>query len=105
MGQLSAIAALLTSVFLLIAGNSLVNTLVATRAKLEAFPQLALALLASAYFVGMLAGTSCGKASSFARVATSVLTRLLPAISTKTEDRSAAMAEKLGKGARSNRNA
>lgn len=57
MGQLSAIAALLTSVFMLIAGNSLVNTLIATRAKLEAFPQLALGLLASAYFVGMLAGT------------------------------------------------
>ena len=62
MGQLSAIAALLSSVFLLIAGNSLVNTLVATRAKLEAFPQLALALLASAYFVGMLAGTMAAPA-------------------------------------------
>jgi MFS family permease len=57
MGQLSAIAALLSSVFMLIAGNSLVNTLVATRAKLENFPQLALGLLGSAYFVGMLAGT------------------------------------------------
>ena len=57
MGQLSAIAALLSSVFLLIAGNSLVNTLVAALAKIYAFPPLALGLLASAYFIGMLAGT------------------------------------------------
>ena len=54
---LSSIAALLTSVLLLIAGNGLINTLVPLRAKLEGFPDLALGLLGSAYFAGMLAGT------------------------------------------------
>lgn len=53
----SSIAALLTSVLLLIAGNGLVNTLVPLRGKLEGFPDLALGLLGSAYFAGMLAGT------------------------------------------------
>ncbi len=53
----SAIAALLVSVFLVIAGNGLVSTLVPLRAKLEAFPDVSIGLLGSAYFGGMLAGT------------------------------------------------
>lgn len=53
----SAIAALLASVFLLIAGNGLVNTLVPLRASLENFPPLAIGLMGSVYFGGMLAGT------------------------------------------------
>ena len=53
----SSITALLTSVLMLIAGNGLINTLVPMRAKLEGFPDLALGLLGSAYFAGMLAGT------------------------------------------------
>ncbi len=53
----SSITALLTSVLLLIAGNGLINTLVPLRGKLEGFPDLALGLLGSAYFAGMLAGT------------------------------------------------
>ena len=42
---------------MLIAGNSLVNTLVSTRAKIDQFPQLELGLLGSSYFAGMLVGT------------------------------------------------
>ena len=53
----SSIAALLSSVLVLIAGNGLINTLVPLRGKLEGFPDLALGLLGSAYFAGMLAGT------------------------------------------------
>lgn len=53
----SSITALLSSVLLLIAGNGLINTLVPLRGKLEGFPDLALGLLGSAYFAGMLAGT------------------------------------------------
>ena len=53
----SSIAALLSSVLLLIAGNGLVNTLVPLRAKMEGFPDLAIGLLGSGYFAGMLAGT------------------------------------------------
>ena len=53
----SAILALLASVFLLIAGNGLVNTLVPLRASLEHFPPLAIGLMGSVYFGGMLAGT------------------------------------------------
>lgn len=57
MKTVSALAALLVSVFLLIAGNSLVGVLVPLRAKLDAMPDLTIGLLGSAYFAGMLAGT------------------------------------------------
>jgi MFS family permease len=53
----SAIAALLASAFLLIAGNGLVNVLTPLRATIEGFPELTLGLLGSVYFGGMLAGT------------------------------------------------
>jgi MFS family permease len=53
----SSITALLSSVLWLIAGNGLINTLVPLRGKLEGFPDLAIGLLGSAYFAGMLAGT------------------------------------------------
>jgi MFS family permease len=49
--------ALLVSVFLVIAGNGLLTTLVPLRAKLEGFPALSIGLLGSVYFGGMLAGT------------------------------------------------
>jgi len=53
----SAIAALLASAFLLIAGNGLVSVLTSLRAKIEGFPELTIGLLGSVYFGGMLAGT------------------------------------------------
>ena len=53
----SSITALLSSVLVLIAGNGLINTLVPLRGKLEGFPDIAIGLLGSAYFAGMLAGT------------------------------------------------
>ncbi len=53
----SAIAALLASAFLLIAGNGLVNVLAPLRAAIEGFPEITLGLLGSVYFGGMLAGT------------------------------------------------
>jgi MFS family permease len=53
----SAIAALLASAFLLIAGNGLVSVLTPLRAKTEGFPELTIGLLGSVYFGGMLAGT------------------------------------------------
>ena len=53
----SAIAALLASVFLLIAGNAVAGLIVPLRAKIEGFPELVIGLLGSAYFVGMLAGS------------------------------------------------
>ncbi|HEV3045602.1 MAG TPA: MFS transporter [Roseiarcus sp.] len=53
----SAIAALLASAFLLIAGNGLVTVLTPLRAKIEGFPELTIGLLGSVYFGGMLAGT------------------------------------------------
>lgn len=53
----SAIAALLVSVFFVIAGNGLLSTLVPLRAKIENFPAFSIGLLGSAYFGGMLAGT------------------------------------------------
>jgi hypothetical protein len=52
----SAIAALLASAFLLIAGNGLVTVLTPLRAKIEGFPELTIGLLGSVYFGGMLAG-------------------------------------------------
>ena len=53
----SAIAALLASVFLLISGNGLINTLVPVRGALEGFSTFAVGLIGSTYFAGMLAGT------------------------------------------------
>jgi MFS family permease len=53
----SALMALLISVFVLISGNGLINTLVPTRAKLEGFPGLAIGLIGAVYFMGMLIGT------------------------------------------------
>lgn len=53
----SAIVALLVSVFLVIAGNGLLSTLVPLRAKIENFPAFSIGLLGSVYFGGMLAGT------------------------------------------------
>ena len=54
---LSSLAALLLSVFLLVAGNSLIGVLAPLRASLDQFPDLAIGLLGSVYFAGMLAGT------------------------------------------------
>jgi MFS family permease len=54
---LSSVAALLLSVFLLIAGNSLVGVLTPLRASLDGFSNLTIGLLGSVYFAGMLAGT------------------------------------------------
>jgi MFS family permease len=51
------IAALLLSVFLLIAGNSLIGIATPIRADLAGFGDVAIGLLGSAYFAGMLAGT------------------------------------------------
>ena len=53
----SSMSALLNSVLLLIAGNGLLNTLVPMRGKLDGFGDVAIGLLGSAYFAGMLAGT------------------------------------------------
>ena len=53
----SAIVALLASVFLLIAGSAVASLIVPLRAKIEGFPELAIGLLGSAYFAGMLAGS------------------------------------------------
>jgi MFS family permease len=58
----AAIAAILMSVLVLIAGNALHNTLVPYRAKLEGFSSLSLGLLGSMFFAGMLAGTLLGPA-------------------------------------------
>ena len=53
----SSLSALLNSVLLLIAGNGLLNTLVPMQGKLQGFGDVAIGLLGSAYFAGMLAGT------------------------------------------------
>jgi MFS family permease len=53
----AALAALLSSVLLLIAGNSLVAVTTPLRARIEGFPELTVGLLGSVYFAGMLAGT------------------------------------------------
>lgn len=53
----SSLAALLVSVFVLITGNGLLNTLVPLRTKLDGFPELAIGLVGSAYFGGMLLGS------------------------------------------------
>ncbi len=57
MRQFSALIAILSSVFVLIIGNGLMNTLVAYRAKVDHFPDITIGLIGSLYFVGMLAGT------------------------------------------------
>ena len=57
MSAYSAIAALLASVFLLIGGNGLINTLVPVRGTLEGFSTFEVGLVGSVYFAGMLAGT------------------------------------------------
>ena len=57
MPAVSSLVALLFSVLVLIAGNGLLNTLVPLRSKLDGFPPLAIGLIGSAYFVGMLAGS------------------------------------------------
>jgi len=54
--SLYPIAALLASVFLLIAGNSLIGLVAPIRAHLENFDDLSIGLLGSAYFAGMLLG-------------------------------------------------
>jgi MFS family permease len=50
------VSALLAAVFILIAGNGLSNTLIPLSATAAAFPELALGLIGSAYFGGMLIG-------------------------------------------------
>ena len=57
MSVLSAIAALLLSVFMLIVGNALIGVATPLRARIEGFPDLTVGLLGSVYFAGMLAGT------------------------------------------------
>jgi MFS family permease len=53
---LPAIAALLFSVLLLVAGNSMVGVLTPLQASLTGFSDLTIGLLGSSYFAGMLAG-------------------------------------------------
>lgn len=53
----ASIAALLASVFLLICGNGLINTLVPVRGAGEGFATVSIGLIGSFYFVGMLSGT------------------------------------------------
>ena len=53
----SSLFSLLFSVLLLISGNGLLNTLVPLRSKLDGFPEIAIGLVGSAYFFGMLLGT------------------------------------------------
>ena len=50
------VSALLTAVFILIAGNGLANTLIPLSAISASFPELALGLIGSSYFGGMLIG-------------------------------------------------
>lgn len=57
LSALSSIAALLASVFLLISGNGLINTLVPLRGSLEGFSTVSIGLIGSVYFIGMLSGT------------------------------------------------
>jgi MFS family permease len=58
----SAIAAILMSVLVLIAGNALHNTLVPFRGQLEGFSSLTLGAIGSMFFAGMFAGTLLGPA-------------------------------------------
>ena len=57
MNALSSVAALLTSVLLLIGGNAMVGVLTPLRATLIGFSDLKVGLLGSVYFAGMLGGT------------------------------------------------
>src|SRR3954449_11780595 len=50
------VSALLTAVFVLIAGNGLSNTLIPLSATAASFPPLSIGLIGSAYFGGMLVG-------------------------------------------------
>ena len=50
------VSALLTAVFILIAGNGLSNTLIPLSATAAHFPPLSIGVIASAYFVGMFIG-------------------------------------------------
>ncbi len=52
-----AVMPLLAAVFILIAGNGIVSTLVPLRATLEGFNQAEIGLIGSGYFLGMLTGT------------------------------------------------
>ena len=52
-----AIAPVLVAVFVMIAGNGLMNTLVPLRATLEGFAASDIGLIGSSYFLGMLAGS------------------------------------------------
>lgn len=52
----ASIAALLVSVFGVLAGNGLMTTLLPVRAELEGFPARDIGFMGSAYFAGMLAG-------------------------------------------------
>jgi len=52
----ASIAALLVSVFGVLAGNGLMTTLLPVRAELEGFPGRDIGFMGSAYFAGMLAG-------------------------------------------------
>jgi len=56
MSPLYSLVALLSSVFLLVSGNALVSVVAPVRASLDGFGDLAVGLLGSAYFAGMLAG-------------------------------------------------
>jgi MFS family permease len=51
-----AISALLASTFLLIAGGGVINLITPLRAKIDGFPEIAIGLLGSFYYGGMLAG-------------------------------------------------
>ena len=50
------VSALLASVFILIAGNGLSNTLIPLSATAAHFPPLSIGVIASSYFVGMFVG-------------------------------------------------
>ena len=54
---LSAILPVLAALFILIAGNGIINTLTPLRANLEGFSQMQIGIIGSAFFTGMLAGT------------------------------------------------
>jgi MFS family permease len=56
MSPLYSLVAVLSSVFLLVSGNALVSVVAPVRASLDGFGDLAVGLLGSAYFAGMLAG-------------------------------------------------
>src|SRR4051794_41523252 len=84
------VSALLTAVFILIAGNGLSNTLIPLSATAAAFPPLSIGVIASAYFVGMFIGciaapriiARAGHIRAFsAFVASATVTSLTPPVS------------------------